>query len=142
MDLASVSSPSSSLPLTSSHTNVAWHKATCENLTSYCKIVVNHLPQLPDSVVDCCDPFFTSPPLSLGQDKFCDYLTSCLYSAAHNTLPHSHSSCLIAGWNSAARELKDKADFWHRVWKQAGSPSVGVLHQLKKSARSRYKYEV
>ena len=75
-------------------------------------------------------------------DKFCHDLTNCLDDAARKTLPLNQPTRSIAGWNSSAREFKEKANFWHRVWKQAGSPSAGVLHQLKKSSRSRYKYEV
>ena len=75
-------------------------------------------------------------------DKFCDDLACCLDHAARKTLPLTHPTSTVAGWNHSARGLKEKANFWHRVWKQAGSPSAGVLHQLKKLARSRYKYEV
>ena len=59
-----------------------------------------------------------------------------------STLPRVHRSSLVPGWNSNARLLKEKANFWHRVWHQAGCPSAGVLHQLKRAAKSRYKYEV
>ena len=38
--------------------------------------------------------------------------------------------------------LCEKANLWHNVWGQAGSPSSGVLHQIKRFAKSRYKYEV
>ncbi len=55
-------------------------------------------------------------------------------------LPTVRKSAAVAGWNSGARLLKEKANFWHTVWSQAGCPSAGVLHQLKKSAKSRYKY--
>jgi len=48
----------------------------------------------------------------------------------------------VPGWNDAARHLKNKATFWHKLWCDAGSPSSGVLHQLKLAAKRRYKYEV
>ena len=38
--------------------------------------------------------------------------------------------------------LKSKANFWHNIWREAGSPTTGVLFQIKKSSKSRYKYEV
>ena len=38
--------------------------------------------------------------------------------------------------------FKSKANFWYKVWKQAGSPSSGTLFQIKRSSKSRYKYEV
>ena len=58
------------------------------------------------------------------------------------TLPTVCQSSSVPGWNTAAHLYKEKANFWHAVWKQAGSPTSGVLHQIKKSSRSRYKYEV
>ena len=41
-----------------------------------------------------------------------------------------HSSS-VPGWNTAARLYKEKANFWHAVGKQAGSPSSGYLHQIE-----------
>ena len=33
-----------------------------------------------------------------------------------------------------AKELKGKADFWYRVWIEAGSPTPDTLVQIKKKA--------
>ena len=38
--------------------------------------------------------------------------------------------------------LKRACTFWYRVWSEAGCPSSGVLSQIKKHARSRFKSEV
>ena len=139
VDLTSASPPSIPSSFTTpSRLHVAWHKASPDNFSSYCKAVSDHLPRLLDSVVGCCDPSCTTHHLCM--DKFCDYLACCLDHAARKTLPLTHPTSTVAGWNHSARG--QKANFWHRVWKQAGSPSAGVLHQLKKLARSRYKYEV
>jgi hypothetical protein len=50
----------------------------------------------------------------------------------------------IPGWNDAAHSLKSQANFWYKVWIEAGCPSSssGVLHSIKKSSKSRFKYEV
>ena len=102
-------------------------------------MVASHLPQFPVDNADCLNTLCTLHHSSL--DLFCDNLARYLYDCAEVTIPKSHPSHSVPGWNSSARLLKEKAKFWHVVCKQAGSP-VGVLHQLKKSARSRYKYEV
>ena len=73
---------------------------------------------------------------------FCEQLSLCLHHCAVSTMPTVCHSSSVPGWNTAARLYKEKANFWHAVWKQAESPSSGVLHQIKKSSRSRYKYEV
>lgn len=69
MDLASILSPVHPL----SPLQVL---ASCEKLSSYRKVAADCLPQLPNSVVDGCDPICSSHHSHL--DKFCDYLTSCL----------------------------------------------------------------
>ena len=48
----------------------------------------------------------------------------------------------VPGWNDYVRGAKEKTDFWHKIWIDAGSPRSGVLFQIKKNAKSRYKYQV
>ena len=33
-------------------------------------------------------------------------------------------------------------NFWYRLWEDAGHPSSGVLFQIKKNTKTRYKYEI
>ena len=42
----------------------------------------------------------------------------------------------------AGRNLKRSSNFWHRIWSEAGCPSSGVLFQIKKHTKSRYKHQV
>ena len=126
----------SSIPLS----HCAWHKATDEDITFYCDLVSSDLPNLPDSVVDCSDPHCISHRTLI--DKVCHNLTNCLYNSALKSIPLACQSKTTPGWNSSVNSLKRKANFWHSVWKQAGSPTAGVLHQIKKSSRNRYKYVV
>ena len=57
-------------------------------------------------------------------------------------MPTVRSRSSTPGWNVNARLLKGKANFWYNVCRQAGCPTSGVLFQIKRSAKSRYKYEV
>ena len=76
-------------------------------------------------------------------DSFVKSLFKCLHECALHTLPKLRvSSSGVPGWNHSAWHLKDKANFWYNVWNSTGSPSSGVLFQIKKSSKSRYKYEV
>ena len=52
------------------------------------------------------------------------------------------SSRRLAGWKVSAGNLKHSANFWYRIWNEAGCPSSGVLFQIKKHSKSRYKHEV
>ena len=49
---------------------------------------------------------------------------------------------VVPGWNDSARPLCKSAKFWHRIWLECGCPISGVLFQIKKKAKKRYKYEV
>ena len=138
VDLSLTPPPSVSSPPSSFH--IVWHAANPDAVAAYCDMVSHHLPSLPDSVWDCCDPLCTEHYSVL--DRFCEQLTHCLQHCAFSTLPTSRRIVSVPGWNTAARSFKEKANFWHSVWKQAGSPSSGVLHCIKRNAKSRYKYEV
>ena len=48
----------------------------------------------------------------------------------------------IPGWNRKANKLKESARFWHQLWTDSGCPSSGVLFQIKRNAKHRFKYEV
>ena len=134
------STPPSSTPSLPTKPRIAWHAASADQVSHYCNLVSTHLPSLPDSVRDCCDPQCTQHYQAL--DDFCEQLNQCIHDSAMSSLPKVRQSSGIPGWNNNARQFKAKANFWHEIWRQSGSPCTGVLHQIKRLARSRYKYEV
>ena len=48
----------------------------------------------------------------------------------------------LVDWKDGVQSLKQAANFWYKVWKEAGYPTSGVLFQIKKHTKSRFKYEV
>ncbi len=46
----------------------------------------------------------------------------------------------LAGWSEDVQPLKSKSILWNRIWQETGCPSSGVLAQLRKHAKTRYKY--
>ena len=77
-------------------------------------------------------------------DQLAISLLQCISEASSLFLPTvrpSRRHC-IPGWNDHVREFKLKADFWYRVWTEAGSPKSDVLFQIKKHVKSRYKYQI
>ncbi len=138
---ASVSPPSSSSGLLPPP-KCLWHLASPSQLDSYRNQVACSLPVLPDEVAACCDVDCVRHRQVL--DQCCEQLTTSLLSSASASLPHSghRRARPIAGWNDAARSLKIDANFWRRVWLDAGCPSSGVLFQIKRKSKLRYKYEV
>ena len=71
-------------------------------------------------------------------------LITSLLDSASQCFPtyHKSSTRKLTGWKEFAGNLKRSANFWHRIWSEAGCPSSGVLFQIKKHTKSRYKHEV
>ena len=79
-------------------------------------------------------------------NSYCRQLLNSIAAAADLCLPkqhHSgHSPSSLSGWNNATLSLKQSARFWHKVWTECGCPTTGVLFQIKKNSKRRFKYEV
>ena len=70
------------------------------------------------------------------------------FNAISECLIHSAKDCIpvqqcrrVTGWNDSASFLKQQASFSHQIWTKCGSPSVGVVAQIKKKAKLCYKAE-
>ena len=61
---------------------------------------------------------------------------ACIDSAAH--LKRRKGRPVLAGWNEHVKEHKERALFWHKIWKDCGSPAAGLLFDIRKSTRKRY----
>ena len=110
-------------------------------LESYRNLISASLPTLPVEVVSCCAVNCTIHLPAL--DHYCEKLFTCLLQSARASIPHYDGQPFhLAGFNDAARNHKTKANFWHRVWSEAGYPSVGILFQIKHKSKARFKYEV
>ena len=48
----------------------------------------------------------------------------------------------VAGWKDEIPPSKERSLFWNRLWYESGCPQAGVLFQLRKHAKTRYKYAV
>ena len=120
---------------------VDWNKVTMQQAQSFCDFLHDQLPVIPDDLVDCCDPNCNFHHQEL--DSLCSQLLECMQRGSSICLPKTKTrQHLISGWNSIARSLKQSAAFWHRLWCDSGCPSSGVLFQIKKHAKKRFKYEV
>ena len=68
-----------------------------------------------------------------------------------SSLLHCASECFPTYTVKSGKRLWDgmillaclkTANFWYKTWKEAGCPKSGVLSQIKKTTKSRYKYWV
>ena len=121
---------------------VNWDKVSPEQLSCYDVLVANNLPHLAPNIISCTDSICVDHLPDI--DSFLVSLQQCLICASQNFFTYlncyaaGRKQNLIPGWNDAARSLRSRANFWYKVWKEAGCSSSGVLHSIKKSSRSRF----
>ena len=127
-------------------TSISWSKAASKEIYQYQSIVAQSLVglgrMLSDDIVLCCNPSCTSHQTRL--DEISNQLVTCLKSAADFTIPSAGAGRhpRVAGWSQFVKPELTASQLWHKLWVDAGSPSAGVLFQLKKRAHRRYKYAV
>ena len=120
-----------------------WNKVTAADIEKYNLLIQNNLPCFNPLVFECIKSDCTIHQKEL--DVYCESLFSCIKDAALHSLLQSHTCGnrkVTPGWNKFVLKHRHAAVFWNRVWHEAGSPSTGVLSQLKKLAKNRYKYSV
>ena len=90
----------------------------------------------------CVTPNCTEHNHSL--DSYARNFLSTLLDCARQCFPqHSSSPRRLVCWNdTSCSKLKQTTNFWYRLWEDAGHPSSGVLFQIKKNTKTRYKYEI
>ena len=128
---------------THSSVSTNWAQVSDTHVEQFIASIDSSLPVLSDQVLHCSDPHCKLHSTDISQ--YLTYFFDCISAAASSALPSVSSTVRthkVPGWNDAAKGLKDKANFWYRVWLEAGSPSAGVLAVIKKKSKSRYKYEV
>ena len=128
--------------MNSKDTNVIdWNKVEAIHIDAYQNLVKSSLPHMSSDLLSCSSPGCQHHQLMI--DTACEKLFSCLHSAAQDGLPkRSKRYKVIPGWNDSVRILRSKAIFWNRMWTECGCPSNGVLSQIRKRTKTRYKYAV
>lgn len=112
----------------------SWSKITSDHIDHYYQCVASNLPQIPSELLACCAPHCVSHVVML--DQLCSSFLATLQQASTQCLPHTRKrkSC-VPDWNVSANKLKQSARFWNRVWLDCGSPSSGVVYQIKQMLR-------
>ena len=96
------------------------------------------LSDLPHEILSCTDTRCLTHMLNTSI-----YFISTLLDCAFHCFPcYTRSSRKVVGWNDTANAFKKDANFWRRVWEEAGCPKAGVLFNIKRCAKRRFKYEV
>ena len=73
-------------------------------------------------------------------DVYCKAICECRIHSAKDCIPVHHAGVLLGGMISSFLKQQTNS-YWHQIWMECGSPSVGVVAQIKKKAKLRYKAE-
>ena len=72
-------------------------------------------------------------------EHLCEQLIdACLEPSAHPLPKCAPPRGCMPMWNEHIRLLHDDSLFWHRVWKDAGSPPAGALATIMRNTRTKY----
>ena len=119
-----------------------WSKAEQCNIDEYRVLISASLPCLSADLEHCCVPDCSKHKDALDSYSF-EFIKCIVDSACHSIPCHSRPpGRTLAGWNHGPKQLRSQANFWYQVWVEAGCPSNGVLSQIKKRSKQRFKYAV
>ena len=64
--------------------------------------------------------------------------------ASNKSIPQKISSTknIIPGWNDLVKEHREKAIFWHTIWKESGSPKHGNIADIRRKTRAKYHWSI
>ena len=125
---------------------VAWYKARIHDIEQYKKSLDNALDgiEIPREACECrnvnCDEHQT-----IIETFHNNIIKACVNASI--VLPHSGSSSAssttstrkpLPGWNDLCKEKREKAIFWHNMWKDAGRPREGHIANIRRRTRSQY----
>ena len=131
----------------------AWYKANKEQIDSYTKDLDARLNAIhvPDSC-QCEDLKCTEINHSSERDNLVLDILVNMIEANHCNIPlvggktiKSGARCQsssIPGWREQVLPFQEDARFWHSVWRSAGRPGLGALHDIMARTRNRYHYSI
>ena len=91
---------------------------------------------IPPDLCNCRSPNCQSHSEQVIQGLCKRVCEDCLKASDH--LLRSGSKQRLAGWNELVAEHKERALFWHRLWKENNSPKDGIIFDIRKSTRRNY----
>ena len=125
--------------------SVNWNKADEHDVDNYKSCLDEFLSclQIPENVVHCND--FNCDSHDHGAiAKYLDILVDIMLLSARMTIPSDNdnnnktSKSGKLGWNKYVKDKRDSAILWHKIWKEAGSPTYGQLFEIRKYTRKCY----
>ena len=101
---------------------------------------------VPTQISECKDLKCKNPEQIEAVDRFSTELLDAVQSAGKEALPCPRAGSPenmkpTPGFKENVKPFKDKAYFWHQVWKSAGCPLNTELHKIMKKTRNNYHVE-
>ena len=102
-----------------------WSNVSHSDIEKYNAMVSQRISSLPPEVFNCSHPHCTIHQDVL--DSYSQHLVFTLLTCSSQCFPtiSSSSSRKLAGWTDSTTNLKRTANFWHKLWNDAGCPSSG-----------------
>ena len=119
-----------------------WSRASDEDIKCYKACLDEELSkiQLDQNAFNCTEPFCQDHNASL--ELFHNAIVkACLL--ASQGIPKAkpagrQSDKYLPGWKQYVAPYRTDALFWHRLWKENGSPHTGIIAEIRRTTRSRY----
>ena len=117
-----------------------WRKATQNHLSEYKRTLDLLLSNvsLPEHVIRCDDNFCCTHQNIIQEYHDNIIAASIQASACIPSTKQGNGQKIISGWNEFVREYKEKAIFWHKLWKDNCSPNSGILFDIRRKTRWEY----
>ena len=126
----------------------SWKKATNQQKDSYKNMLESRILQLvtPVSLTTCKDVKCRDPDHKKELDSFTMDLLETVQDVAELNLPipnvnNNEQKKSTPGWKEAVKPYKEKAYFWHQIWKSCGRPINTEVHNIMKRTKNQYHYQ-
>ena len=132
--------PSSTCSLKSSNYR-SWNRASHDDISRYKHQVSESLPNLElyEELITCDDHACTLTTHRASIDKLCMDIIHTLINVSLNVLPKPKPTRYRKPyWNTLAKQERDTAIFWHRIWCECGRPDRGIVADICRTTRSKY----
>ena len=121
---------------------VYWDKATDDDIHNYQMVLDENLTyiKIPSEALNCNDLLCIKHKNEI--EVLCQSIIDSCIDASKRTIPNilqarSHDNEL-PGWNDYVENHRQKAIFWHNIWKECNRPREGLLANIRRTTRASY----
>ena len=124
-----------------------WSNITQKYIDRYQKTLDNKLKHITikDDLLLCKDYLCTKHNVDIN-NLYGAIVNACI-GAAEETIPQSEPTKMrgkkpIPQWNELIDPHRQRAIFWHEIWKDQGRPQCGIVSEIRRTTRARYHLEI